>query len=421
MFCFISPKLHSTFFWPSNMACASAAPVVSHTRANMPQTGGGSMTITGLNFGSNDFTATSQISSQQCGSTSWYTSSMLRCLRDSPILHAQHTSVVTVSAVMGTGQFYTSSLMFTFDAPVLSALRLNSPRTGGSLMTVTGLNFGYSELTASSVVRMQVCTTTTWNSDTTVLCHAGIPLSAANSAMVTVTAVVGTRLNLFSYDSPVLSSAALNTPHTGGASVTVTGLNFGYSEVTVSLAIPLQLCLTTSWSSITTVHCLTDSVLPAVPHAMLTIESAVGTQFGLFSFDAPVVSKGLTNVPNTRGAILSIWGLNFGYGEFTPSVRTAATHCDTATWSTSSTLLCATGRRAEAASSIQITLSYLSGSAADVFTFDGVAHLPRLSCCGFVVGQFSQFSPCSSCGVTHICKHSTYRWGLDDSERIELR
>ena len=52
------------------------------------------------------------------------------------------------------------------------------------------------------------------------------------SLMVTVGAVAGTGLKAFTFDAPAASYGYLNTPHTGYASITVTGLNFAAFDYT---------------------------------------------------------------------------------------------------------------------------------------------------------------------------------------------
>jgi hypothetical protein len=63
-----------------------------------------------------------------------------------------------------------------------------------------------------------------------------------------------------------VSSAFRNGPLSGGASVTTTGLNFGSPATTPTQRLgDVSICTTSSWSSRTTVQCLSD--YPAVPFA----------------------------------------------------------------------------------------------------------------------------------------------------------
>ena len=193
---------------------------------------------------------------------------------------ADQTSVVTVSAVSGTGLD-----VFSYDAPVVSSAVLNAPWSGGAAVTVNGLNFGYSELTASSAVGGVLCGSSSWSSATSVVCETG-PATSSRMGEVTVSALVGTSSKVLSYDGPVVSMAWQNTPPTGGAAVTVTGLNFGYSEYTSTGAIALGACVTASWASGTTVVCVAGRAQTALLMAEVTVSAVAGTGLELpFTFD----------------------------------------------------------------------------------------------------------------------------------------
>ena len=173
-------------------------------------------------------------------------------------------------------------------APVLSQAFANLPLSGGVTVTVTGLNFGYSELTASSAVGGVLCGSSSWSSDTSVACEVGMSTSLSTTLEVTVGAAVGTGRDLFSYDGPVVSHSAHigNIPLSYGGAVTVTGLNFGYSEYTSSGAIALGRCSTLSWNSGTTVVCKEPKFQSLLLSVHVTVGAIAGTGLQLrFSFD----------------------------------------------------------------------------------------------------------------------------------------
>ena len=68
------------------------------------------------------------------------------------------------------------------------------------------------------------------------------------------------RAGVFSFDGPTVSAAHLNGPISGGASVTVAGLNFGYGQYTATVTMLGGPCATTSWSSGTGLSCLSQPV-----------------------------------------------------------------------------------------------------------------------------------------------------------------
>ena len=85
-------------------------------------------------------------------------------------------------------------------APVASAYAPgNAAKTGGSTVTISGLNFGAYSLTASvSATGVDMCGTASWTSGTTVECRVIAATAVKTSyAKVTVGAVVGTRVGVY--------------------------------------------------------------------------------------------------------------------------------------------------------------------------------------------------------------------------------
>ena len=98
------------------------------------------------------------------------------------------------------------------------------------------------------------------------------------------------RAGVFSFDAPVGSGMMLNAPHSGDGSVTVSGLNFGSSIYTATAALGSAPCQTSSWTSGTSVACLTGVMIREVQTAELTVGGVVGTGYHIFTFDAPAAS-----------------------------------------------------------------------------------------------------------------------------------
>ena len=87
----------------------SAAPVVSAVAQNSARSGGGSLTVMGLGFGTKDYTATASFSLAICRTSSWSSGTTVTCLGSSTYSDAI-SSVVSVSALVGS-----ASGLFTFD------------------------------------------------------------------------------------------------------------------------------------------------------------------------------------------------------------------------------------------------------------------------------------------------------------------
>ena len=92
-----------------------------------------------------------------------------------------------------------------------------------------------------------VCATTSWTMGTNVLCSGKPGIGKGVRVGATISALVGTRLESFTFDSAVLTTITNNAPASGGSSVTLSGFNFGsvYSS-TPSAVIGSTSCSTTN-------------------------------------------------------------------------------------------------------------------------------------------------------------------------------
>ena len=99
-------------------------------------------------------------------------------------------------------------------APSVSfCLAENSAVTSGAVATVTGINFSTLDSTASLHVASNACSTAGWSSATSVACvvDASSEAGVGKNVVATVSGVVGTRTQVFSFDgSPFGSAAALS-------------------------------------------------------------------------------------------------------------------------------------------------------------------------------------------------------------------
>ena len=160
---------------------------------------------------------------------------------------------------------------------------------------------------------------------------------------VTVAGYVGTGLELFSFDAPVASSVRLNAPHSGDGSVTVSGLGFGMLEHTATAALASYPCITSSWSSGTSVTCqqpreyfdyagYVEVTVGALSGTGATVHTYDPGRAGVFSFDAPVASSVRLNVPFSGHMSVTVSGLGFGSVSYTATAAVASAPCSTSSW-----------------------------------------------------------------------------------------
>ena len=262
------------------------APVASSAKPdNYPRSGGLSMTILGLTFGTYSSTPTTMTGSEACSTTTWTSSTTVTC--EMSALTASGTAAMTVSALVGTRM-----AVFSFDALVVSSiLPFNAPSFGS--LTLSGLNFGAHSFTPTAGVELHQglppWLTTSWTSGTSVQCLPDA-LGPAVSVMVILSRVVGTTQWGYTFDAPSLSFAGSNAAPSGGGLLTMLGVHFGQDDASAAASIGKDTCETTTWTSVTKLACrMASSSSVVAGFAMVTVDNVVGSlAASQFTFDGVV-------------------------------------------------------------------------------------------------------------------------------------
>jgi hypothetical protein len=346
------------------------SPVISHGVLNTAVTGGASMTVAGFNFAPSDFSATVMAGAAMCKSTKWTSMTSLLC--QSGYIHDQSVHVTISEATIGTGL-----AIFTFEAPVISHVALNTPWSGGGLLTLAGLNFAVRDASGSARVASGACSTVMWTSPSAISCKAGTAIGAESVLLdLTLSYIVGTgQAELISFDAPVVSSSWLNAVRSGGASLTITGLGFGTADYSSTVTTSGSLCDNVSWTSSTTVACESGTEYTQSPGASMTISSFQGTGIDTFSFDAPVASFVIRNTPLSGDAPLAFHGLNFGEYAHTITASLAGQPCKSTSWTSLTVLKCSSPAPSFAFGLSEVTVAQTLGSAQSQYSFDGTSLL----------------------------------------------
>lgn len=176
--------------------------------------------------------------------------------------------------------------------------------------------------------------------------------------------------------APVLSFTieGSNTPRSGGAALLMNGFNFGRMDYTATASFVQVGCQSSSWTSNSVLRCVADEVKTADDVLLaIAVSSVVGTGKGIFSFDAPVLSHALTNLPHTGHGWLTLLGLNMGNSLYTPSVRLSNVLCSTTSWSASTSMRCVGDVLRDFRSTVFVSLAATAGTGLDLLTFDGMS------------------------------------------------
>ena len=103
----------------------------------------------------------------------------------------------------------------------------------------------------------------------------GLPESA-----ITIASHVGTLVDILTFDAPVLSGAiGANGPTTGGSILTARGMQLAMLDLSPTAAISITPCMSTGWTSTTSVRCSVRTAYGIEHFSVITVSSLLGTIF----------------------------------------------------------------------------------------------------------------------------------------------
>jgi hypothetical protein len=199
-------------------------------------------------------------------------------------------------------------------APVITSLSPSSGAVGASI-TIAGTGFGATK--GSSTVKLNgvTATTTSWSATSIV---ATVPTGAASgNIVVTVSGVASNGQSFTVVPAPNIASLS---PTSGaiGASVTITGTNFGATQGAGSVTFNTRTAAISSWSA--------TSIVATVPASATTgnvVVRASGVNSNGRTFTvvvAPTISS-LSPTSGVTGTVVTITGTNFGSTQGSGTVR----------------------------------------------------------------------------------------------------
>ncbi len=283
---------------------------------------GTSVTVTGTNFDATQGTSTVTFNGIAATATGWSPTSIVATVPSSA------TSGSVVVSVDGTAS---SGISFAV-APGITSLSPSSGAVGTSI-TISGTSFGSSQGTSSVTFNGTAATPTSWGASSITV---PVPNGATTgNVAVTVSGVASNGVSFTVLPTPSIASLS-PTSGTVGASVTITGSNFGATQGTSMVAFNGTVGTPTSWS--------TTSVVVPVPTGATT-GNVVVTVGGIASNDVaftlvvPPSIASLSPSSGTVGTSVTITGNNFGATQGTSTVAFNGTVGTPTSWSTTSIVL----------------------------------------------------------------------------------
>lgn len=323
---------------------------------NAPATGKTLFTVSGANFGSADYSpwgrvggtggataghhATHTTGGTGCESTRWVSDTSLACKAPRGV-----SSPIPLSLTVGRTVSLTATDLFSYDTPSLTSLAFpNGPASGGASITILGASLGWLDLTPAGRIGGTPCEATGWLSDSSVACRLPLGTNLGHVVAVTVDGELATIVGSFSYNVAFVSGVAFpNGPATGGVHVTLHGASFGALDMSTRQRVGGTACEATTWVADSSVICkLPAGVAPrgGVP-LVFTTSQGTSTVSGSFTYNRPDVTRmSATNSLPLGGAVVVLYGHNFGVVDYTPTAFVDYEACTHTAWTSDSAISC---------------------------------------------------------------------------------
>jgi hypothetical protein len=259
---------------------------------------GATVTIAGTNFGATQGASTVTFNGAATTPTSWTATSIVALVP---------TGATTGNVVVTVGGVASNGINFTVSAPAPSITSLN-PTLGlvGATVTIAGANFGATQGASTVKFNGTVATVTSWSATSIVV---AVPTGATTGNVVVTVGGVASSGVAFTVTVPTPSITSLS-PNSGlvGASVTITGTNFGATKGSSTVKFNGTTATTTSWSA--------TSIVAPVPTGATTgnvVVTVGGVASNGVSFTVqadttpPTVPTGLSAVAASSSQINLSW------------------------------------------------------------------------------------------------------------------
>lgn len=319
-----------------------APSVTSIDPRNSQTAGGDSITIFGSNFGaaSEIASVSASIGSTACSAVASDAAHLsVVCTVVEGISDGLSVVVTVAAQVSGANSF------FSFDAPVVQTLDPNFGVTaGGFNVTVTGNNFGLQSSSRTADLGDTACTEVYHISHTALECLAPSGFGDSLALTVAVDGLTGSALGVFSYEGPSITAISPpNGPAAGSIAVTFTGLSFGVEDPGPTASIDGKNCLTSTWTSDSSLSCNVAGNVGNAKAAAVVIAGQTGAAVTIFSYDGPVLTRLNPASGPTSGSALTATGLNFGISDSTPDITIGNTAAAVVTWKSDTSISLTSG------------------------------------------------------------------------------
>ncbi|MGB1602160.1 MAG: IPT/TIG domain-containing protein, partial [Promethearchaeia archaeon] len=272
-----------------------APSISSRAPSNVAFRGGNVVALAVVNAGAADYTIQARIGMSACSTTGWVSDSSLVC-RPSTCTGSDSIAVAVTAAV----QVVTASMALTFDTPMLSSSRMHNAATVSAMhITLFGGGFGLQGRSPAASAGGSACEVTDWISDSSARAQVAAAVASERDLSVTVSKQAGSFTQAFTFDDPIITHVAIpNLPTSGAATSTLLGTDFGTSNWSPRAYISSSQCLSSLWTSDTSIVCVSVRGIGKAKTATVVIEGSnhsacitCGRITEVFSYNFPSVSS----------------------------------------------------------------------------------------------------------------------------------
>ena len=360
---------------------------VNATWVNGPSTGGSSIQVFGLNWGVYDYSLRARLGLTTCQATAWMSNSVVQCLTAPGIRVNKDIDITTHVGL----RVIDMSSVFSYDRHSFSAVqRSNGAKAGATQpeVTVQGKDFTTSDQSMDARIGRTASLATLWVSDSAMVSKSAAGVQPYLALTVSIDIVKSTVSDLFTYDSPGISSVGIGSGCILCDMVTMYGNNLATCSASAQARLGGLSCESTGWVSDTTVNCRFAAAgglhqQPLDNGAVATIASRLGSLTKMITYQSPYASSlGVTNAATAGGYSLTIFGSRFGSGlsmltglelgsaDFSPKARVGLTACQNTRWISDTSLHVQQPRGVSSSLDVVASLGVKMYTTLRVFTFN---------------------------------------------------
>jgi hypothetical protein len=334
-----------------------------------PATGKTSTTVSGVDFGLFASTVGVRAGFTACESSGWVSDSSVVCKISAGVSRTLRLSV-TAGVQVGTRTYAMS-----YKEPTLTSVAVtNHATTGGSILTVSGANFGTVDVSVAARVGGTASISTWWKSDTGVTARVATGVASTLRVAMTAGVQVGTREAAVSYDAPSLVSLQNpgDHPATGTTVFSVTGVDFGVYSSSIGVRAGGSSCEASEWTSDTLVSCKVAAGVSRTLRVAVTGGVLVGTLTKAMSYHAPVVAgvNETTNHAATGGSSMTVSGAHFGTVDTSVKARIGGTAASASVWVSDSAVVARVSAGVGGALRVAVTAGVIVGTVSEASSYD---------------------------------------------------